>query len=76
MTHCQPGHYATSLGPIFLKIDRQTHCETRNRFMTLKVDIGPKLIHCDRFNTSPGSKWKRKGSTYNSKSETNESFML
>ena len=60
MTHCQPGHYATSLGPIFLKIDRQTHYKRGNRFMTSKVDIGPKLIHCDHFSTSPGSKWKKK----------------
>ena len=45
MTHCPPGHYATSLGPIFLKIDRQTHCKTRNRFLTSKVDIDAKLIN-------------------------------
>ena len=32
--------------------------------MTSKVDIGPKPIHYDHhFSTSPGSKWKRKGST-------------
>ena len=44
MTHCQPGHYDTSLCPIFLKIDRQTHCKTGNRFLTSKVDIDAKLI--------------------------------
>ena len=45
MTHCPPGHYDTSLGPIFLKIDRQTHCETGNTFLTSKVDIDAKLIN-------------------------------
>ena len=45
MTHCPPGHYDTSIGPIFLKIDRQTHCKTGNRFLTTKVDIDAKLIN-------------------------------
>ena len=45
MTHCPPGHYDTSLGPIFLKIDRQTHCETGTMFLTSEVDIDAKLIN-------------------------------
>ena len=45
MTHCPPGHYATSIGPIFLKIDRQSHCETGTMFLTSKVDIDAKLIN-------------------------------
>ena len=52
MTHWPPGHYDTSLGPIFLKIDIQTHCVTGNRPMRLKVDSGPKLIPYDPFSTS------------------------
>ena len=61
MTHCPPGHYDTSLGPIFLKIDRQTHCETGTMFLTSEVDIDAKLInyswlmtHCQpgRYDTS------------------------
>ena len=45
MTHCQPGHYDTSHGPIFLKIDRQTHCQTGNCFLTSKIGIDAKLIN-------------------------------